>query len=147
MAIRVKHTNPNWLTQLMTSLKASEASLEVGIVKENVNVSYPTGERVVDIAVQNEYGIGVPARPAIADSSEALTTQFKKFSSELKIGESVEVLDKFAPVAVGIVQQSITDLRDPPNSKKTIEKKGSSNPLIDSGLYRQSIDAMVREGK
>lgn len=41
------------------------------------------------------------------------------------------------------VQQKIVDLRTPPNSPKTIAAKGSSNPLIDTGQMRQSIDYVV----
>lgn len=41
------------------------------------------------------------------------------------------------------VQQKIVDLHTPPNSPKTIAAKGSSNPLIDTGQMRQSIDYVV----
>lgn len=41
--------------------------------------------------------------------------------------------------AASDVQQTIVNLRDPPNAPATIEKKGSSNPLIDQGRLLQSI--------
>lgn len=37
------------------------------------------------------------------------------------------------------IKRKITVLRDPENAPSTIAKKGSSNPLIDSGRYRASI--------
>ncbi len=42
------------------------------------------------------------------------------------------------------VQEKIRDLKDPPNAEYTIQQKGSSSPLQDSGRLRQSIDWEVR---
>ena len=50
-----------------------------------------------------------------------------------------EELGKVGLVAARDVQQTIRDLRTPPNAKATIKAKGSSNPLVDSGRLRQSI--------
>lgn len=44
---------------------------------------------------------------------------------------------------VGDIQEKITDLDAPPNAPSTISKKGSSNPLIDSGGLRRSITFRV----
>jgi hypothetical protein len=42
------------------------------------------------------------------------------------------------------VQMKVRDLRDPPNAAITIERKGSSNPLVDTGRLRGSIDWEIR---
>ncbi len=47
--------------------------------------------------------------------------------------------------AVRDVQLKITQLRIPPNAPSTIRRKGSSNPLIDTGRLRQSITYELRE--
>lgn len=39
----------------------------------------------------------------------------------------------------GKIQKQLRDLRSPANSKMTVDKKGSSNPLIDSGQLVGSI--------
>ena len=44
---------------------------------------------------------------------------------------------------VGLVQGTLTDLKDPGLSDPTIKAKGSSNPLIDTGRLRQSITYKV----
>ncbi len=44
----------------------------------------------------------------------------------------------------GDVQRKIRSLKEPPNAPSTIARKGSSNPLIDTGRLRQSIDWEVR---
>ena len=56
------------------------------------------------------------------------------------------VMEQVGVVAAGAVQEFITDLRTPPNAPSTITKKGSDNPLIDTGAMRQSVTyALTRE--
>ncbi|MCY1185956.1 hypothetical protein D9M73_267810 [compost metagenome] len=56
------------------------------------------------------------------------------------------LLEQMGNLAEGHVKQEITDLKDPPNAKSTIAKKGSDNPLIDSGHMRQSIRYVIDDG-
>jgi phage gpG-like protein len=42
------------------------------------------------------------------------------------------------------VQMKITEISSPPNAPSTIAMKGSSNPLIDTGAMRGSVDYKVR---
>lgn len=42
------------------------------------------------------------------------------------------------------LRRKITTLREPPNAPSTIEKKGSSNPLIDTGAMRQSVRSRMK---
>lgn len=46
-------------------------------------------------------------------------------------------------VAVSKCQEYMTDLNEPPNAQSTIAKKGSSNPLIDTGALRNSVTYSV----
>lgn len=55
--------------------------------------------------------------------------------------------ERVGAFAVGDVKRKITDLRTPPNAPSTIRRKGSDNPLIDTGRLRASIDFEVRLGK
>ena len=45
--------------------------------------------------------------------------------------------------AAAAVQHSIVRLREPPNSPYTIARKGSSNPLIDTGTMRTAVSWVV----
>lgn len=45
--------------------------------------------------------------------------------------------------AEGAIKQYIADLKSPPNAPSTIRKKGSSNPLIDTGAMRGSVTSVV----
>ena len=63
-------------------------------------------------------------------------------------GEPLDMtLNKIGVTAVGLVQKYMTDLRTPPNAASTIKKKGSSNPLIDSGALRQSVSYKITTSK
>lgn len=48
-------------------------------------------------------------------------------------------LELIGQIAVGKTQQYITELRDPPNAPSTVQRKKSSNPLIDTGAMRQAV--------
>lgn len=56
-------------------------------------------------------------------------------------------LNMIGSIAVGKVQQYMTELQDPPNAPSTVKKKGSSNPLIDTGALRQSVTYSIIDGK
>jgi len=44
----------------------------------------------------------------------------------------------------GRIQEFAIDLRDPPNAQSTVDAKGSSNPLVDTGQMIGSIDYKVK---
>ena len=66
----------------------------------------------------------------------------RKSAKKITRGEAAigQVVSKLGILAKGDIQQSIVDLRDPPNAASTIRAKGSSNPLIDTGEMKNSVD-------
>jgi hypothetical protein len=52
-------------------------------------------------------------------------------------------LSKLGIMAQGDIQGEITSLSTPPNAPSTIRRKGSSNPLIDSGEMRGAVTYKV----
>jgi hypothetical protein len=48
-------------------------------------------------------------------------------------------MDAIGVEFAGLIQKKMRDLKNPPNSQMTIERKGSSNPLIDTGRLVSSI--------
>lgn len=96
-----------------------------------------------EVAAWNHFGTDkIPARPfldvAIVKNKAAVT---KAAEEVLAGGGSVsQAVDAMGAMAAGKVQQYIGDtFIPPPNSPRTIERKGSSHPLIDTGQMRQSI--------
>lgn len=56
-------------------------------------------------------------------------------------------LERLGAMAVGDVQRKIVALRDPPNAASTLAAKApKTNPLIDTGRLRQSIEYEVQSG-
>lgn len=62
------------------------------------------------------------------------------FSFEMSVDQMYEQLGARIQ---GDIQQKITSLRTPPNAPLTVERKNSSNPLIDSGALRQRVTWVV----
>lgn len=58
-----------------------------------------------------------------------------------------KTLDAIGAVTAGEVQQYMTDLKTPPNAPYTIQQKGSSNPLIDTGALRASVTWKIVDEK
>lgn len=153
MTATTTQTNPNWLQRLQRRYSDAPKIVKVGFPTgtEAVTVSYPNGIRVVDVAVGNEYGTdNVPARPFLGLSSADINNQcapiLEQSAAALNNNNTQQydqLLDTAGNLAAGIVKQQITDLRSPPNAQSTIERKGSSNPLIDTGLMRQTVTYKV----
>ena len=153
MTATTTQTNPSWLPRLQRRYSDAPKIVKVGFPEgtEAVTVSYPNGTRVVDVAVGNEYGTdNVPARSFMGLSSADINNQcapiLEQSASALNNNNTQQydqLLDAAGNLAAGIVKQQITDLRSPPNAQSTIERKGSSNPLIDTGLMRQTVTYKV----
>ncbi|KKX52436.1 hypothetical protein [Brevibacillus borstelensis] len=87
--------------------------------------------------------------PAIEHNKEALAGQLKKVMEAALNGQNPEPeLHKAGLMGQNFARDWFTNPANgwAPNSPKTIEKKGSSNPLIDQGELRKSITYVVKEG-
>ena len=91
----------------------------------------------------------IPARPWLIPGVESAKGDILDIvEQQIKNGSSLDhTLDGIGLVAVGAVQQYMTDLKTPPNSGYTIAKKGSSNPLIDTGSMRAAVTYKITSEK
>lgn len=64
---------------------------------------------------------------------------------DLKI-DAKAFYEALGAVCVSMFQDYLTEISSPPLSSVTIERKGSSNPLIDTGRLRQAITYRVVSG-
>ncbi len=105
----------------------------------NGEISHPIGRNTVQIVI--------PERPYIRGSFDSQKSKQKinnfidanlnkVFEMQITGKQFLEMLGIFV---VGIIQEYMTDLRRPKNAPMTVEMKGSSNPLIDTGRLRQAI--------
>lgn len=124
--------------------------ITVGIHEDAGNVKDGTETQAQNGAKQN-YGdphnmlnghpAPIPARPWLIPGVESAKGDILDIAQQqIAAGASLDqTLDGIGLIATGAVQQYMTDLKTPPNAKYTIEQKGSSNPLIDTGSMRASV--------
>lgn len=126
-----------------------------------VAVGFPKGGAQAQKAIWQEFGTRggasgggwggpIPERPFMRNSMRNNRDKYRQAmlssASKLIYGEVSmhEVLAKLGAQAQGDIQKEITSLRSPPNSPVTIARKGSSNPLIDTGAMRQAVTWEIR---
>lgn len=115
---------------------------------------YDDGTTVVSVAAFNEFGTStIPARPFIRSTMDEQRQNIgdlvQKLAGRIADGKidrdrAARFLGEFAKSKI---QKKIVDLREPPNAQSTIDSKGSSNPLIDTGAMRQAVTYAVVKGK
>ena len=108
---------------------------------------YPDGTEVIDVGIQHEFGIpGVlPERSwlrhAIRTNLRKYRTFNKKALRQILFGDLKPsiAMQRLGLEAMNDVQDRIRDISTPPNAPATVDRKGFNNPLIHTGLFRQSV--------
>lgn len=92
-------------------------------------------------AIQHFGNDNIPARPWLDVGVESGNKEYIAIIQEgvVKGLSTEQILNQVGASAAGFAQDWITKLKNPPNAKSTIKKKGSDNPLIDTGAMRQSV--------
>jgi hypothetical protein len=123
---------------------ATKSDAEKGRVK-----FLKSGTGFMELGVTQAHQIKIPARPWLVPGVQSGNVEYLKIiENTVKDGGTLEeALNKVGVVAVAKVQQYMRDLKSPANAPSTIAKKGSSNPLIDSGALRQSVDYKIQPNK
>ena len=164
MASSFKDDDRKWRNFMNALPKVSALEVAIGVQADSVTkreekVNPVTGRRrikeggksLVAIALANELGTGnIPARPFISSTSdERRSDWWRRFD----MGNEKALLGGANPnlgfewvgqLATRDIKRKIDSIKSPANSARTIETKGSSNPLIDTGQMRQSITHLVR---
>lgn len=135
----------------------SKLRVKVGLIGAEGAAEHPgaDGFTVAAVAAVHEFGHGVPERSFLRST---MVEQRARFLGLLKaVGAKVAggaepraLLALVGEAAKGAVQRKIVDGPFRPLHPKTIERKGSSRPLIDTGQMRQSVTYAVvpaREAK
>lgn len=96
-------------------------------------------------AVQHFGNDDIPARRWLDTGAETGTKEYLDVIREgVEEGlTATQIMKRVGVEAEGAIRQYITDLDTPPNAPSTIRRKGSSNPLIDTGAMRQSVTSTV----
>lgn len=125
--------------------------MEVRVGFQHGKATEEDGTDICDIAAWNEFGTEhIPSRPFIRQSvdnnedkiNSFLQTRVRAFAR----GESAEdTLKKIGVFQKSLMQNEIKSGDFVPNSESTIKKKKSSQPLIDTGRMRQSVDYVIQK--
>lgn len=134
MSIKIRKKQNDFKSSIFTNKK-----LKVGIFE---SAKYDDGTPVAQVVFWQEFGTAkIPMRPfmrnAIAKNTQKWGDSVKTFL--IGTNDSEKALKMLGEIMRGDIILSLTNLNTPPNAPATIKQKGSSNPLIDTGLLRNSI--------
>jgi len=123
---------------------AGKPSVAIGVLEDSGD--HGDGLSVAEVATFNEFGTEtIPERSFIRSTVDqnfnnylerSRKLQSKVILQELSVKEALSVLGE--SIQSDIIK-TINAGVDPENDPKTIERKGSSTPLIDTGQLKQSI--------
>ncbi len=127
------------------------SELEVRIGFQQGEAQEEDGTDICDVAAWNELGTSnIPSRPFLrksVDENEQVINDFLKDEmAMLKNGTPAEqILKEIGIFQKGLIQEKILDGDYVPNAASTIRKKGSAQPLIDTGRMRQSVNYVIKK--
>lgn len=143
----------NGLRALLAALDSHD--LTVGIHEAEGSQASGDGDATIaEIGYFHEYGtVDIPERSFLRDyideneskNNARLTKLFQKVVSSQGKFTATTALNQFGMLAVGEIQKRISEGIPPDLSQETIDRKGSSVPLIDTGLLRSSITHKVEK--
>jgi phage gpG-like protein len=133
--------------------------VKVGVLGTPENIAPDTdGISLVGYASVNEFGtdkagknknVTIPERSFIRSTvdekkrsiaSKSAHMQRRLFTGKSSIEQALGLMGEHIQ---NHIQDKIINLKDPPNKPSTIKKKGSSNPLVDTGRLKNSISYEV----
>lgn len=134
---------------------AGPFTLTVGVHGEEGGASTGDGKSTVgEVATMNEFGLGVPERSFIRAWAEEADAQCKADLRALGLAitkgavpDAQTGLDQLGLRFVGQIQARISSGIPPENAQSTVDKKGSSTPLINTGQLRSSVRHKVVAGE
>lgn len=151
--VAVKRTKHVDLSKVQTSLRGPK-KVKVGLVageadSDNIHKAVWNEFGTKGGAASGGWGGPIPERPflrnAMRDNRQKYRDGMKASAKKLLMGQTAlqTVLRKLGIDAQGDVQESISTWATPGNSQATIDLKGSSQPLIDTGEMRKAVTYKV----
>ena len=133
------------MERIQKAIPKNPRGLTVGI-HEDAGSHDESGLTVAEIGAKNHFGFdNSPARPWLDVGVESGQKKYERAVKQtVKQGGSLDdALELVGVFAQSSTQLYVRNLKTPPNAPDTIARKGSSNPLIDTGQMVQSITSVV----
>ena len=127
--------------------KLQDLEVQIGFQGDQ---KYEDGTSIAQVAAVNEFGASdIPERPFMRQSFENHEGELQAACDAAQRlvssgGSAEQALQQIGVVAKGLVQDEIVNGGFAPNAESTIKKKGSEQPLIDTGTMRQSVNFVVK---
>ncbi|WP_225216042.1 phage virion morphogenesis protein [Psychrobacillus faecigallinarum] len=150
--INIRVTDRNNIPQLIKNLRdLKRFTVEVGVFGDDDSF-YAMIANIHEFGVTIQKASGsiiIPERSFLRTTFDEKQNEWAQFAKrqlknvlDFKI-DARTLYERLGARMVGDIQEKITDIEAPPNVSSTIRKKGSSNPLIDSGDLRRRITYKV----
>ena len=136
------------LDAVLQKLKLQFGTVEVGFFKGSAK--YKGGKDVTTVARDNDQGTKkIPERPFMIPAGNKAANKTINIKVHTIAGgmDEQQSLSRAGVMFKNAIQKEITNLKEPPNAESTILKKGSSNPLIDTGLMRSKVKWKLKPPK
>lgn len=119
-------------------------TISSGIHSEEGGAQHEAGMSIAELGSIHEFGLGVPERSFIRawfdENKDDLNDAIKaELEFALASGNLETVLPQLAVSIQASIQERISNGIDPENAESTIRRKGSSTPLVDTGVLRSAI--------
>ena len=164
-SIETKQTKPNYSYDLQTVIKKlTEKKVVAGFPIGKLNAPHyqfmwarrkeqrkPPYPSIIDVAIWNNFGIGVPRREFMAVAAKEWQKEWNENLEKVQdamVRGHMDVdkfLDTMGQAGASIISKTIRDWTTPPNSAYTIEMKGDNNPLVDSGDMKNAPRHEIRK--
>lgn len=130
-----------------------QRGVDVGVIGSDASAMHNDADlTMAAIAEIHEFGLGQQLRRSwlrdwITENESEIERRLRALNTKVLKGRlTVDVaLARFGLWAQGSIQLRIAAGIEPENAQSTIDAKGSSTPLIDSGQFRSSITSQVRD--
>jgi len=135
------------------AVAAGKWKLTVGIHEDKGSAGHgDDGLTIAELGEIHEFGLGVPRRSFIADwfdeNRDDAQTVINTYSGMVAAGKMDfdKAFNRAGLLFVAQIQRRIVEHVPPPLTESTIARKGSSTPLVDTGVLKSSITYKVEKG-
>ena len=142
VTVKVQQRGGKKLQRLLREAgKGGVSGVKVGFFS---TAKYQDGTPVAAVAAWNEFGTKtIPERSffrnALAESERSVGRILQAGLDTKKMVVDEQLAGRVGAHVQGKIQDSITSLKEPPNAPETVRRKGSSDPLLDTGTLRNSV--------
>lgn len=153
--IKAKATKNMFLSYETNIKEFRESIIKVGIIEKNGGAIHTDSNlTVAQVGAIHEFGVPENNIPKRSFIREPIINEQKKINGFIKMKFSqvaqnsmtaTTALNQIGLFVSGINQKSFVKNNWTPNSPVTVQIKGSSKPLIDTGQLRQSISYSVEK--